>query len=236
MKLNKKKVFVSALAVSLIAILSMGTIAWFSDSDEVTNEFKVATSTEDPDDIFSVDVWQKVDTDEDGELDATLKENGYTYTTILPGDKLVKEPIVVNTGSYDEYIRVKVTIDNADAWKKILGEGYDLASIFAGHDESQWVRDAITLDGDKLTYVYYYNGILEPLKESDANRATLFTHVVIPTELTQDDVAKISQGTFKLDIKAEAVQTENVNGDINNDGTPDPTAEAAKAAFTTVGM
>ena len=44
------------------------------------------------------------------------------------------------------------------------------------------------------------------------------------------------QGTFKLDIKAEAVQTENVNGDINNDGTPDPTAEAAKAAFTTVGM
>lgn len=49
-------------------------------------------------------------------------------------------------------------------------------------------------------------------------------------------MAKISQGTFKLDIKAEAVQTENVNGDINNDGTPDPTAEAAKAAFTTVGM
>lgn len=236
MKLNKKKVFVSALAVSLIAILSMGTIAWFSDSDSVTNTFKVATSTEKPDDIFSVDVWEKVDTDEDGEIDATLKENGYTYENILPGDNLVKEPIVVNTGSYDEYIRVKVTIDNAGAWKEILGEGYDLAKIFAGHDESQWVRDAVTLEGDKLTYVYYYNGILEPLKESDTNRATLFTHVVIPDWLTQDDVAKIGQGTFNLDIVAEAVQTENVGGDIDADGTPDATAAAAKAAFATVGM
>ena len=32
MKLNKKKVFTIALAICLIAILSMGSLAWFSDT------------------------------------------------------------------------------------------------------------------------------------------------------------------------------------------------------------
>ena len=54
---NKKKVFVVAVAVCLIAILSLSSLAWFSDADEVTNKFMVATSDDptDPDDIFFVD-------------------------------------------------------------------------------------------------------------------------------------------------------------------------------------
>ena len=49
---NKKKVFVVAVAVCLIAILSMSSLAWFSDADEVTNQFMVSTSgdEDDPDD------------------------------------------------------------------------------------------------------------------------------------------------------------------------------------------
>ena len=42
MKLSKKKVFALALAVCLIATLSFGSLAWFTDNDSVTNEFKVA--------------------------------------------------------------------------------------------------------------------------------------------------------------------------------------------------
>ena len=38
---------------------------------------------------------------------------------------------------------------------------------------------------------------------------TLFTHVVIPGVLTQNDLAKVG-GSFELTIVAEAVQTENV--------------------------
>ena len=44
MKMNKKKVLVTALAVSLIAILSLGTVACFNAKDEITNTFKVADS------------------------------------------------------------------------------------------------------------------------------------------------------------------------------------------------
>ena len=44
MKVTKKKVLLASLAVCLIALLSAGTLAWFTDSEEVTNEFKIATS------------------------------------------------------------------------------------------------------------------------------------------------------------------------------------------------
>ena len=55
MKLTKKKVFVAALAICLIAILSFGTLAWFSAGDSVKNEFYVADSTEkDPDELERV--------------------------------------------------------------------------------------------------------------------------------------------------------------------------------------
>lgn len=233
MKFNKKKVLVAALAISLIAILSMGSIAWFSDTDEVTNKFMVATSDDGEDSVFSVDVFEEVDEDGDGEFTGTgdydaaegawEKGGGYTYEEILPGDTLGKRPWVRNTGSYDEYIRVKVTINNAKAWKTIF-EKYELTldDIFLGHNEAQWTRnDAETTEDtakDTMTYVYYLNRILEPHKNGGKD-AYLFRCVQIPTQLKQEDMALFTYEAiddttgnyvFELDILAEAVQTEHV--------------------------
>lgn len=216
MKLNKKKVVVSALAVSLVAILSFGTIAWFSDTDEVTNKFMVATSDEDENSIFSVDVFEQVDEDGDGIFegkgDYDNVYSGYTYEDILPGDNLGKKPWVRNTGSYDQYVRVKVTIDNATAWQAIFAKyGLTLDDIFLGHDETEWTRNdaETTTDGDTMTYVYYLNRILEPKKDGGTD-AYLFESVMIPTELTREDMAEFALGEFSLKILAEAVQTEHV--------------------------
>ena len=77
MKMNKKKLLVSAVALCLIAILSMGTLAWFSADDEVTNKFMIATSEDaNPEDIFSVDVWENTP---DGRVD----EGEYVYEDIM---------------------------------------------------------------------------------------------------------------------------------------------------------
>ena len=94
--MNKKKLLVLALVLILIASLSFGTLAWFSDSEEVTNQFMVAGS-DDPsgDKIFSVDVYENTP---DGDID----QDGHTYQNILPGDKLKKEARVANTGSYPQ--------------------------------------------------------------------------------------------------------------------------------------
>ena len=57
--MSKKKILSLALVLILVASISFGTLAWFSDADEVTNDFLVAGSEDkDPDEIFSVDVWE----------------------------------------------------------------------------------------------------------------------------------------------------------------------------------
>ena len=215
MHFNKKKVLVAALAVCLIAILSFSTLAWFTDSDDVTNQFHVATSDDQtPDDIFSVDVKERIDTDGDGEYDTTVDvgdvpDGGYDYEDIYPSAELVKWPIVKNTGAYDQYVRVKVTVDNAKAWMDMLAKYQitDLTVIFKGYDDSKWIRvDAPAYDAaaDTITYTYYLDRVLTPEEEE-----TLFTHVVIPYQLTQEDMAQFANGMFTMDIVAEAVQADN---------------------------
>ena len=220
MKLTKKKVFVAAIAICLIAIVSVGTLAWFSDSKSVTNNFLVAGSEDEADKIFSVKVWEKTpESDED--------TDGYDYTNILPGSVYKKEAHVENTGLYDQYIRVTVTISDAQAWVDALGANFDVADVFVGFDATKWthiwnnMNGATTVPSD-LVYVMYYKDVLESGKD-----ITVFTDVKIPESLDQEDVAKFG-GSFSIDVKADAVQTENV--------VPDGTAaeDAAWAAFKTV--
>lgn len=230
--MTKKKIFVVALAVCLLAILSAGSLAWFSAQDSVKNEFFIATSDDDTkDEIFSVDVMERIDQNKDGVYDATLTSpEGYDYKEILPGDKLVKEPFVRNTGFYDQYIRVTVTISDATAWINAMGIDFEIENVFEGFDANKWNNISKKIEGepDTITYVLYYNGILDGADTTNdgtsgtTNQVTLFTHVNIPQSLTQEQAAAF-KGDFSISIKAEAVQTENVG---NN----------AFEAFATVGM
>ena len=198
MKLNKKKVFTLAIAVCLIATLSLGSLAWFTDTDSVTNDFHVAGSEDDPDDIFSVDVWENGPDGRD--------EDGIRYPNILPGDVLQKEVNIENTGSYDQYIRAIVTVSDASIWQEIFGEVYVpldkiVENLNTAYDAYRVVFDA---DADTLTYVLYYQNILKVDAVS-----TLFTDVVIPEALTREQAAAMKDG-FVIGVVAQAVQTENV--------------------------
>ena len=221
MKMTKKKVFVSALAICLIAIISMGTLAWFSAQDEVTNKFMIADSDDDtPDEIFSVDVWENTP---DGEKD----QDGYEYTDILPGDTLKKEARVENTGYYDQYVRVTVTISDAQAWIDALGANFSVADVFDGFVAADWNHIWNNMNGattipENFVYVMYYKNIVKP-----GDVINVFNNVKIPTSLTRDEAVAFG-GNFDITVKAEAVQTENV--------VPKGTAaaDAAWAAFKTV--
>ena len=221
MKLTKKKVFVSALAICLIAIISMGTLAWFSAQDEVTNKFMIADSDDDtPDEIFSVDVWENTP---DGEKD----QDGYEYTDILPGDTLKKDARVENTGHYDQYVRVTVTISDAQAWIDALGANFSVADVFDGFVAADWNHIWNNMNGattipENFVYVMYYKDIVKP-----GDVINVFNNVKIPTSLTREEAVAFG-GNFDITVKAEAVQTENV--------VPEGTAaaDAAWAAFKTV--
>ncbi len=224
MKFNKKKVFVTALAVCLIAILSMGSLAWFSHKDSVYNEFFVADSEDNtPNKIFSVDVWEQKDSNGDGDFneveDVERTDTSLVYENILPGDELSKIAHVTNTGHYDQYIRVIVKISDATAWINAVGLDIDMNTVFVGFDETKWDHISKDINGetDTVTYVLYYTEILE--SEEDL---VLFNAVKVPASLTREQAAAFS-GSFAIDVKAQAVQTEHVG-------------DNAYEAFATVGM
>ncbi len=215
--MNKRKIFIVALSVCLIAILSLGTLAWFTAEDSVTNNFYVAGSEDqNPDDVFSIDVWEDDDKDDTNETDAD-KLDRIDFNNILPGDDLYKEVNVENTGAYDQYVRAIVTVSDAHLWQELYGEIYVPLNKIADDLSADFLPWSIEYDAeaDTLTYVVYYNNILKP----DAV-VNLFTNVHIPENLTREQAAEMQD--FSINVVAEAVQTKNVG------------ANAAEA-FKTVG-
>ncbi len=208
MKLTKKKVFVVAIALSLVAIISMGSLAWFFDSEKVENNFMIADSDHDSaDELFSIDVWEITPAD-----DTAHDEDGYQYDDVLPGDELTKDVFVKNTGYYDQYVRVIVTVSDAQEWINILGADFqNFTDIFVGFDSSLWVDAYTNLTDDpnaeNLVYVLYYNGILE---EGDV--INVFDAIKIPEDFDQEDLAQLGN-QFSITVKAQAVQTKNLGAE-----------------------
>lgn len=216
MKLNKRKVFVTAVVVCLVAILSFGTLAWFTDSDEVTNKFMTATSGNDtPDSVFNVDIYETVKNDETGSVEAVIGEGAkggeYIYNSVLPGDTLVKAPVVKNTGKYAQYVRVLVTVSDANYWTAVFArDNLTLEDMFAVDADfnDKWDREigetVVNADGS-MTFVYYYKNVLEP----DAT-VNFFNGVMVPETLDQTDmVTGLGTDGFSIKLVAQAIQSAN---------------------------
>ena len=202
MKLTKKKVFVTALALCLVAIISVGTLAWFQATDEVTNFFQVSTDGEQKPD-FKLDLFEHEFNGEEL-TDNEVEEN--TYKHIAPGDVLPKDPTVRNAGQYDQWVRVKINLYDYKAWEAVLGDGVEFNKFFENFN-TDWVVDQTTLGTDTL--VFYYNAKLLP-----GEKTPIFEAFHIPEEFTVDNMPV----KFKLNIVAEAIQADN-------------TGDSAKAAF-----
>lgn len=221
MKMTKKKVFVAALAICLVAIISMGTLAWFNATDDITNNFKVATDENDTDPTFSVKVSETA-------LDGTETEDGVTYYDVVPGDVISKDPKITNTGDYTQWIRVSVTMTKANYWKDFGGSlaftdifdgsTYGLAAN-VGTATEKWllVEDAVepNADGTAVWYLYLNREFAAGSDE------ILFTEVNIDEDFTLDEVMSLG-GEFSINVKADALQRDN-------------TGDNAVEAFTNVG-
>lgn len=202
MKLTKKKVLSVALVVCLLAIGSLGTLAWFNAEDSVTNRFMIADSNGDGTPDFKVDVW------ETDPADPTQKDyDGVTYEKIAPGEVLPKNPTVENSGDYDQWIRVYVTFDEYSKIKAAC-DAQGIAADLRGWldvDETAWQKSDAEYkeENDTVTYVYYYN-----YKLTSGQTAVLFNTVTIPGEFEQQDMQYVS-GDFSIAVKAEALQADN---------------------------
>lgn len=231
--MSKKRLFSLAVVVIMIAILSFSSLAWFSDSDSVENNFGIGGgANNDPDEIFSIDVMEYV-VDEDGkgatigyDKDANYTDS-FTYKNIAPGDVLRKQPQTRNTGSYEQWVRMKVTFDNAEYWIALMQKyGYrDMTDLLYMKDTTTKLVDAnnwtfapgeTTVENDQVTYVFYYNTKLQPIADPDKpgapeSNAIFFSYVKIPHLFNQADMAPFTNGDFRMVVTGEAIQVKNIN-------------------------
>ncbi len=218
----KKRTFIVALIICMVAIIGIGSLAYFQASKNLTNYFAVAgvvdptdpSATIDPDDLFSIKLDETNINVMTGFGERT--EEGNVYKDILPGDTLKKDPTVTNTGKYDAWVRVKVTVTDAADWEAACAKHgiTDLATIFNDFDAKLWDREIKedVEENNTITYTYYYRTKVAP-----GGTAKLFDSVTIPKQLDVEDMASLA--TFQLKITGEAIQADN-------------TGETAQEAFT----
>ena len=154
----RKKLVVTSLVIALIAIAVGGTLAWFNDTDEVTNVFTVG----------SVDIEQKEVFDEER---AQLLPVVGTDPTVATDNYIEKKVTVANVGENDAYVQTYVAVpavlDNNGIVKlydgNLAGKGWTKVDGDTTVDGVQPVATGVSITGETLlynVYLYRYNNIL----------------------------------------------------------------------------
>ena len=222
MKTKSKALLLTLCAVLLVAASVLGTMAYLTSSDTVTNTFTVG----------KVEI--KLDeTDITNPTGPRVQANSYK---LMPGTTYTKDPTVtVKAGSEESYVRMKVTFNNAKEiialctdpefadevtgtenafplirmvkfveanatkWDGIIPDNMvETEDMLA--DAKYFVHDAET---DTLTYYFYYKATV-PGAEGDVMLPVLFDTIKVPEWVTGEQLAKLNN--FKITVIAEAIQ------------------------------
>lgn len=212
MKTRSKALLLTLCAVLLVAASVLGTMAYLTSTDEVTNTFTVGQV--------------KIKLDEakanpDGSLVANadrVKANEYK---LLPGHTYNKDPMVtVLSSSESSYVKMTVTFSKANELDAIFAPGgADLTSIFNGYDAAKWIAKGNTKDAtaNTRTYEFWYKETVGA-PTADVALDALFDSITVPGTITNEQLATIEGMT--ITVNAYAIQAD---GFAN--------AEAAWAAF-----
>lgn len=209
MKSIRKGLLMLGCAAMLVSASVMGTMAYLTSTDTVTNTFTVGNVSMKLDEA-------KANTD--GTLVANadrVKANTYK---LLPGHTYNKDPMVtVLKGSESSYIKLNVVVTKSAELDAI---GVDLLTTFKGYDSANWIYKGNTEDttANTRTYEFWYK---ETVAAPDADVAldALFDQIVVPGTITNAQLATIEGMT--ITVTGHAIQA---------DGFAD--ADAAWAAYS----
>lgn len=202
-KTKTKALLMSLCAVLLVAASVLGTMAYLTDSKDVKNTFtvgKVAIKL----DEAKVDENGTQVVDKDGNPVARVTENEYK---LLPGHTYVKDPTVtVLKPSVESYVKMTVTFTKANALDAIFAPtGANLTSIFGGYDAATWLYKGNTKEGDTRTYEFWYKTTVDATAAAQTLEP-LFTSIVVPGTIDNDDLASINGMT--INVNAYAIQAD----------------------------
>ena len=200
MKTTKKALLLTLCAVLLVAASVLGTMAYLTSTDTVTNTFTVGN------------VQIKLDeakANPDGSLVTgadRVKANSYK---LLPGHNYKKDPMVtVLKGSESAYVKMTVTFSKAAELDTIFApNGADMTSIFNGYDSTNWTYKGNTEDTEANTRTYefwYKEAVAAP--DADVALDALFDSITVPGTINNAQLATIEGMT--ITVNAYAIQAD----------------------------
>lgn len=144
--MKRKLIAIILIACMALVAVTGATLAYFTDNDEVKNEFHVGK--------VDIDLWEIVGKDEDGKDITVGKDtdttNSYTYTNLFPTDEITKEVYVTNNDTTNSvYVRVTVVMNNLNKIDDAIDKFYEAKGYTA--DQIQAVYDEV-FDGWGVNY------------------------------------------------------------------------------------
>lgn len=216
MKNKKRALLVILAATMLLASTVLGTMAWLYDTD-----------SNNADQVFDA-----------GELGVSIAYTNYfatheefaedlTDNELVPGKTFDFAPTVtIDPKSEEAYIRVLVTLTNADSLIKLMGTNLDSNSAndiliphlyTAGWDASKWTHENINASNiakfydataNTLTYEFRYFETVKTEKDG-ITLDPVFQSFTLPTNLNNADIAELAEG-LSIDFTVQAIQAKNI--------------------------
>lgn len=229
-----------------VLVTAVSTLAYLTDKESLTNTFTVGHVD------ISVD---ETDTDEDGKIlydeencpaegctaDQILRtEDGNQYH-LLPGMRYLKDPVLtVKAGSAESYIRMILKVTHCDAVDSLIAHHnlHDYTDLFEGWLPDVWIYQGYTKENNDISFEFRYHQHIdgysinidaegnESVIEQDRKLEPLFTHIVIPGEVTNEELKTLAD--VELIVVGHAIQTAGFEDDSQ---TGISAEEAAWAAF-----
>lgn len=221
--MKKTKVFLTLVcAVLLIAASVMGTLAYLTSKDTVTNTFTVGQVKIKLDEA-KVDDDGKALTGEDAER---VQANNYM---LMPGHTYDKDPTVtVLKGSEASYIKLVVTVNKTAELDEIFSaHNLSLTNVVTGYNSNKWKLQGAGGEMDangNRTYTFYYVNTVSA-KDNDVKLEPLFQQIKIPGELTNDEMKSLQyqhtedkgeiiwgeEDLLSITVNAYAIQSDSFN-------------------------
>lgn len=200
MKTKRKALLLTFCAVLLVVASVLGTIAYLTANDTVTNTFTVGQVA------INLD---EAKVTEDGEAVTPAERVKANRYKLLPGHTYAKDPTVtVLKGSESSYIKMTVTFTMAKELDTIFApDGAKLTSIFKGYDGDKWIAKGDTKDAtaNTRTYEFWYKEAVGA-PTTDVKLDALFDSITVPNDITGKQLATIKDMT--ITVNAYAIQAD----------------------------
>lgn len=204
----KKKLLAFVLCIALLAVAAVGfTLAYFTDTDEVTNTFTIGN--------VSIELLEsKLHRTNDNATDEAIVSDAEGYAdylaeagkNLMPGVNVNKAPYIRNTGSNRAYVRLRMLVP-ADLWP-YLGCTYTDEAYTDGSIAQTVELEKVTIDGvEYVQYAFVYN---EALEAGEMTYWPAFWQFKLLETVTSEDVAALAltDATFNIILQADAIQAD----------------------------